>query len=165
MHVWTSKGTPGGCLGYWSWAQKAGLYECQGLWKREVITALTCGGLGRAQGRACLNELLGWPKSSFRFFHKTLQKNPNDLFGHYTLFGGRDGSQVCKKGRVSFIFQVILLSLSAFPSIGVQFLWFLSVQTSLICERGAFSSEWLWGHQGTLVRSGCWHVPGSCVQF
>ena len=25
--------------------------------------------------------VLGWPKSSFRFFHKMLQTNPNELFG------------------------------------------------------------------------------------
>ena len=164
MHVWTSKPQEavwavGGEL------RKRGSVNVKALWRREIITALTCEGLGRAQGRAWLNELLGWPKSSFRFIHKTSQKNLNDLFGLYTWFGGEDGSQVWERGWVSFIFQVILLSLSAFPSIGVQFFWFLAVQTSLICERGAFSSEWLWGHQGTLVRLGCWHVPGSCVQF
>ena len=26
-------------------------------------------------------KLLGWPKSSFGFFHNILQKNPNELFG------------------------------------------------------------------------------------
>ena len=25
--------------------------------------------------------ILGWPKSSFGFFHRTLQKSPNELFG------------------------------------------------------------------------------------
>ena len=25
--------------------------------------------------------MLGWPKCSFRFFHKMLQKKPNELFG------------------------------------------------------------------------------------
>ena len=25
--------------------------------------------------------MLGWPKSSFRFFYNTTQKNPNELFG------------------------------------------------------------------------------------
>ena len=25
--------------------------------------------------------ILGWPKSSFEFFHTILQKNPNELFG------------------------------------------------------------------------------------
>ena len=29
----------------------------------------------------CSTEILGWPKSSFRFFHKMLQKNRNELFG------------------------------------------------------------------------------------
>ena len=28
------------------------------------------------------NQLFVWPKSSFRIFHKMLQKNPNELFGH-----------------------------------------------------------------------------------
>ena len=26
-------------------------------------------------------EILGWPKSSFKVFHKMLQKNPNEPFG------------------------------------------------------------------------------------
>ena len=28
-----------------------------------------------------INKVLGWPKSLFRFFHKTVQKNLNKLVG------------------------------------------------------------------------------------
>ena len=44
-----------------------------------------------------LKHVLGWPKSSFRFFHKMLQKNPNESFGqpnktlHLAVFTSRVG--------------------------------------------------------------------------
>ena len=34
-----------------------------------------------------MSVLLGWLKSSFRFFHKMLQKNPNKLFGQLNIHG------------------------------------------------------------------------------
>ena len=33
-----------------------------------------------------LNNILGWPKSSFGFFYKMLQKNPNELFAQPNNF-------------------------------------------------------------------------------
>lgn len=57
MHVWTSKGAPGGSLGCQRQAQKAGLCKGQGPWRREVITVLIFGTLGRAHGKARLSEL------------------------------------------------------------------------------------------------------------
>ena len=30
-------------------------------------------------------HVLSWPKSSFRFFHTILQKNPNELFGQHNI--------------------------------------------------------------------------------
>ena len=32
-------------------------------------------------------QLLGWPKTSFRFFH-TMLKNPNEIFGQHDIFVG-----------------------------------------------------------------------------
>ena len=33
---------------------------------------------------ACIH-VLSWTKSSFRFFHTILQKNPNELFGQHNI--------------------------------------------------------------------------------
>ena len=49
-------------------------------WPRDR-THISCIGRQVVYHQATKEVCIGWPKSLFGFFHKMLQKNPNDLFG------------------------------------------------------------------------------------
>ena len=65
-----------------------------------------------------LFNVLGWPKSSFGFFHNILWKNPNELFGQPNNLGKETGSL--------FFFLTSLLAYNCFTMV-CQFLLYNKV--------------------------------------
>ena len=49
------------------------------------------------------SDLLGWPKTSFRFFHNILWKNPKEYFGQFSTL------ELCILGQIALLSEPQLL--------------------------------------------------------
>ena len=101
--------------------------KCHGPWRREVITVLIFGALGRAHGRDWLSELL-W-KTPGGVGSPVRWQRGMGLF-HIPVHAPFSPSLPIHKVCSSF---------GSYPTRAASFV------------KGAFSSQWLWGHHGPLV--------------